>query len=366
MVKITNLNESEKQVLDAVLSLELHPKANPEETDENTETGQRLLQTFQNLLKRGALIQVPTFEDSSNPVGFTTSNLIDWANALPSLLDAGLLYYKDRTYNLADNGRDLAKQARTERIGRRFSLSLVRSARSTAHAEFCERVFGLNLCQADMMDMEQLEVLLDVLKLSGDNKVLDLACGIGAIAEYISDATGAYVLGVDIAVGAISFAQERTKGKRVRLEFQYGDMNNLDIPPASFDTVIAVASLHYAEDLDETIRQLKHILTPGGQLGLFTFQYASDSDPPDILNPENTDLGCALRNHSLEFQTWDFTESEISIRRKQIQAAMELFEAFRGEGNLALCEDRIEECEIDLPHLEAGMKRRYLYHARLQ
>ena len=40
-------------------------------------------------------------------------------------------------------------------------------------------------------------------------------------------------------------------------------------------------------------------------------------------------------------------------------------EEFRKEGNLDLCEDRIEECEVDLPRLEAGKKRRYLYHVQL-
>jgi hypothetical protein len=77
------------------------------------------------------------------------------------------------------------------------------------------------------------------------------------------------------------------------------------------------------------------------------------------------DLARALQKHSLDFQTWEFTEQEIKIRRKQLQVAKELLEAYREEGNLDLCEDRIEECEIDLPRLEAGMKRRYLYHVRL-
>jgi len=34
------------------------------------------------------------------------------------------------------------------------------------------------------------------------------------------------------------------------------------------------------------------------------------------------------------------------------------------EGNLDLCEDRIEESEIDLTRLEAGLKRSYLYYIR--
>ena len=351
-----NFTDAEKQLLDAILSLEIAPYANPEETDVNISAGEKMLPSVENLRKRGRLIQVTTFGKQAK--------LLDWAAAFPRLVEAGFIQRDDSIYQLMAAGRIQAKHVRIERIGKRFSDYLVRSAQSKAHAAFCQRVFGKNLCQADMMDMAQLEKLLDVLDLSAENKVLDLACGIGAIAEYISDTTGAHVIGLDIAKEALTHAQERTLGKRDRLEFRYGDMNHLGLPPASFDTIIAIASLHYAENLDETMRQLKAALTPGGQMGLFTFQYASESDSPDVLLPDNTDLARSLQKHALDFQTWDFTEQEIEIRRRQLQVAVELIEAYRKEGNLDLCEDRIEECEIDLPRLEAGLKRRYLYHAR--
>ncbi|MCJ7624599.1 MAG: hypothetical protein MUO76_13950, partial [Anaerolineaceae bacterium] len=56
------------------------------------------------------------------------------------------------------------------------------------------------------------------------------------------------------------------------------------------------------------------------------------------------------------------TDGEIKIRRRHLDAAGELMEAYRKEENIDLCVDRIEECEIDLPRLEADLKRRYLYH----
>ena len=357
MDRITKLTDAEKQLLDAALSIELYPDADPEEADETLRAGEKMLPTAENLRKRGELIQVTEFGKKAK--------LTDWTAAFPRLLEAGLIQFDDGVYRLTAAGRVQAQQARVERIGRRFSDHLVRSAKSAAHAEFCRRVFGKNLCQADLMDMVQLEKLLAVLNLSAESRVLDLACGIGAIAEYISDTTGAHIVGVDIADKAITYAQERTRKKRDRLEFRHGDMNDLDLPPASFDTVIAVASLHYTHDLDETIRQLINVLIPGGQMGLFTFQYAHESDSPDVVLPENTDLARALRNHSLDFRTWEFTEQEIKIWRRQLQAARELREAFREEGNLDLCEDRIEECGIDLPRAEAGRKRRYLYHVQL-
>jgi len=358
MMRMTNthLTNSEKQLLDAALSLYMHPYANAEEADENINSGEKLAPTIENLHKRGKLIQGLSFGKNARHM--------DWATAFTSLIGMGFIQFDNDIYQLTASGRIQAKFVRIERIGKRFSDSLVRSAQSKTHATFCQRVFGKNLCQADMMNMVQLGKLLAILNLSKKNKVLDLACGMGVIAEYVSDTTGANVVGVDIANEAITHAQKRTSQKRDRMEFLYGDMNNLDFPPASFDTIIAIASLHYAEDLDETIRQLIEVLTPDGQMGLFAFQYASDS--PDILLPENTDLARTLQKYSLDFQSWDFTKQEIEIRQKQLQVAEELMNAYQREGNLDLCEDRIEECELDLPRLEAGMKRRYLYHIRLQ
>ncbi|MFH2040564.1 MAG: class I SAM-dependent methyltransferase [Chloroflexota bacterium] len=357
MKSSTDLSVAEKQLLDAILSIELYPAANPEEADENLQAGEKMTAIAENIRKRGNLIEVSTFGKKAR--------LLDWTSAFPHLVEAGFILFEEGIYRLTGTGRIQAQQARVERTGRRFSDYFIRSVKSVAHAEFCQRVFGKNLCQADLMDMVQLEKLLEVLKLSADNKVLDLACGVGKIAEYISDTTEAHIIGVDIAKEAIAHAQERTRKKRDRMEFRFGDMNNLDFPPASFDTIIAIASLHYSENLDETIHQLVKILSPDGQMGLFSFQYASETESPDVLLPENTGLARVLQKHSLDFQTWEFTDQEIKIWRSQLQAAKELMEAYREEGNLDLCEGRIEECEIDLPRLETGRKRRYLYHVRL-
>jgi SAM-dependent methyltransferase len=253
---------------------------------------------------------------------------------------------------------------RGERIGKRYSDILIRSEKSVAYSLFCERVFGKDLCQANVMDMVQLEKLLDVLNLTSETQVLDAGCGIGKITEYISDVTHAHLLGIDIAAEAINRAQARTQEKRDCLEFQIGDLNNLLLPPASVDTVIAIDTLHYAVNLGKTIGQMKALLTPHGQMGLFSFQYYSD-DVPDGLLPENTNLAQALNMHGLPFRTWDFTEREKEIQRRERKVATELMEEFRAEGNLDLCEDRIEESEEDLARLEAGKKRRYLYHVQL-
>jgi phosphoethanolamine N-methyltransferase len=84
---------------------------------------------------------------------------------------------------------------------------------SKAHSKLCQRVFGEDLCQEGQTDMAALEHMLALLGLTKGERVLDLGCGAGVIAEYISDKTGALVTGIDYAASAISEAVERTASK---------------------------------------------------------------------------------------------------------------------------------------------------------
>jgi ubiquinone/menaquinone biosynthesis C-methylase UbiE len=345
----STLSEGERQLLDVILSIDLYP--------DDEETGKKLTSTPENLRNRGIVI--------AKSISGHEAKVPDWTDAYTSLVSKGFIQHEGSLYVLTPLGRPHALKARTERTARRFDSLFLRSERSAAYSAFCERALGRDLCQHNVVDMLQLEKLLEVLNLKPEDRVLDMGCGSGKIAEYISDRTHAHVLGIDLAVGALDRARARTQEKRNRLEFQVGNMNNLSLPPASMDTIIAVDTLHFAENVRKTIGQMKALLKPHGQMGLFSFQYCRDNDTEDILLPEKTLLALALTEHGLPFQTWDFTEREKEIHRLQLQVAADLVEEFRSEGNLDLYQDIIEESEEDLERLNAGVKRRYLYHVRL-
>lgn len=75
--------------------------------------------------------------------------------------------------------------------------------RSQAHHLFCERVYGKDLGQHGFADMEQLELLLRVTQIGPLQSALDLGCGDGRIAEYLSDCSGANFTGLDYIPHAI-------------------------------------------------------------------------------------------------------------------------------------------------------------------
>ena len=241
---------------------------------------------------------------------------------------------------------------------------------SQAHAAFCERVFGQDLGQHGFADMEQLHKLIEVTQPGPNSRVLDLGCGDGRIAEYISDVTGAHVTGLDFIPAAIGHAQQRTAAKVDRLHFRVGDINALDLPSAAFDIIVSIDTIYFSEDYACTIRQLIDALRPGGQLAIF---YAHgrepwvpvDEFPAETLPPDCTPLAQALVTNGLSFQSWEFTAADYRLALRRLEVLSELRPQFEAEGNLFIYENRMGDADGISQAIEMRLQRRYLYLAKM-
>jgi 2-polyprenyl-3-methyl-5-hydroxy-6-metoxy-1,4-benzoquinol methylase len=290
-------------------------------------------------------------------------DLRDWNEPLQSFCKQGFLQTEEDRYRLTPEGEKYVERAVTNEF---FGKMLVRAEQSQAFGRFCERVYGRNLTQFGTADMEQLETLLSLLNLNENSLVLDVGCGIGATTEYISDRTGAMVTGFDLAKPVIKRAQARTLDKADRLTFLLIDINDIDLPPASFDTIISIDTLYFAKDLPKTIGQLKAALKPGGQMGLFF----SETDTAvtgvrEHLTADRTKLARALTANGFNFTTEDLTRSNLAFWERSQQIVAELKPEFEVEGNGDLCHGRLVEGESVLNLAKAGRMTRYLYHVQL-
>ncbi len=184
-------------------------------------------------------------------------------------------------------------------------------------------------------------------------------------AEYISDLTGAKITGIDLAEPCIERAIERTRSKADRLSFLIADINDIDIAPASFDTVVSVDTLYFAKDLTKTIGRMKATLKPNGQMGLFFLEITTAIDGSrEQLAADQTRLASALKANDLAFVTYDFTESNLAFWQRSQKIVAEMKPEFEAEGNKDLCEGRIIEGDSVLALATAGRMSRYLYHVR--
>ncbi len=210
---------------------------------------------------------------------------------------------------------------------------------SRAHALFCERVYGMNLGQHGMADMEQLHGALSELHVEADMTLLDFGCGDGQISEYIADSTQTSVTGVDLSCGAIRIAAERTTSKRERIKFFQADIEKdpESLSPEHFDRIIAIDSLFFTKDQQAVTRLLLDHLTPGGKLGVFYICSPQVSADETAFARGLSALGAAYRVR-------DYSAQNKQHWLKKEQTLRELEALFEEEGNQFLFKNRLAEC----------------------
>jgi ubiquinone/menaquinone biosynthesis C-methylase UbiE len=289
----------------------------------------------------------------------------DLSAALPALLEQGLIEGDQNCYRLTDEGRPKAQYfnaARSNYLYYHYYHFWQAAFDSKAHTQLCERAFGKDLCQDGMVDMAALEDVIAGLNISPGKRLFDLGCGVGMISEHISDVTGASVVGLDYAPEAVKAALDRTVEKRNRLDFVQGDMNDLNLEPASFDVAMSLDTLYWAVDLEATVAKLAEVVKPGGQICIFMMQGPWDNDPSGKVPAEGTNLGQVLAKLGLRYEAHDYTEQNKAFWKRNYQAAVELLDAFRAEGNEFIALSLIKESEEEfLPAIEADKMTRYLY-----
>ncbi len=293
----------------------------------------------------------------------------DWSGAFSSLADKGLIDGQDDGYRLTDEARphaDAYYQERPDMYWYYFQRLYAALYESEAHKKLCKQVFGRDLCQENMTDMRALDGLLQKLNLKAGDHVLDLGCGAGGIAEYISGETGARITGIDYSATAISTATARTENKREMLSFLEGDMNSLELAEQSFDSAYSIDSIYWVADTTDAVRRIARGIKPGGQLAILIVQIGEYCERPEELEMHGTPPAEALRNLKLEYQAYDFTDEFRDFWPRVKEAAVALREDYEREGNAFICDNYIKEADTEfLPAIEANEIRRYLYIAKI-
>ena len=236
-----------------------------------------------------------------------------------------------------------------------------RALSSEAHARFCERVYGQDLCQHGMMDMAELDFLITLL-VPGD-RVLEVGCSNGYITEYIHDRVPCTTLGLDYSGVAIAQAQERTRDKAATLRFARLDLAQEPIPGDGYDAILAIDSIYFLGEFEDTLPKLVAKLSRSGKLILSVFQTQEEGDPDDILHPERTHLARALAALGLRYTWHDFTGN---VRRHWLandRVARELEPAFLAEDNAFLYEARVAESAWFVERVKRDALVRFMYVA---
>lgn len=105
-----------------------------------------------------------------------------------------------------------------------------------------------------------------MLELAGDvagRRILDAGCGSGPLSAALRE-RGAVMTGIDASSGMLELARQRLGADA---DLQVADLAApLPFPDGAFDDVVASLVLHYLQDWEPTLTELRRVLTPGGRL----------------------------------------------------------------------------------------------------
>jgi SAM-dependent methyltransferase len=105
--------------------------------------------------------------------------------------------------------------------------------------------------------------LLEACRVEAGMRVLDVGCGSGELLAALRE-RGARAAGLDPADGMVDVARRRAPDAEVR----QGSWQSVPWPDATFDVVMAVNALQYADDTAAAVAEALRVVRPGGTVAI--------------------------------------------------------------------------------------------------
>lgn len=341
------VTEQERTVLGVLYSVGLNPIDT--DTNEYLINGKKLKLDFDGIL----LV-------CKNRIGDDRDLL---TSLLKSLQDKSMIIFENVIYSLSDTGSKIGKKVRTKWLSDFYDNELMRCAESKAYNEFCERVYGENLLQYNVVDIQQLDMMQDKLKINSNDVVLDLGCGLGGITEYLAKKTGAQITGVDFSEKCIQLAESKGKGI-ANLKFKTMDINELNFPSNTFDVILALDVLYWLDDLNPVLQKIKDILKPDGRMGVFYVNFKDQEDPDKPFGWENSKFTKLLEQNNFSFVVFDVCQEAVEIWKRKLAIGKELREQFLSEKNEDIIDSRLNGGANVIKKFAANEQKRYFYFVK--
>lgn len=129
--------------------------------------------------------------------------------------------------------------------------------------------FGEDFGQNSWLTADEYEKFLGWLALKAEAQVLDVACGSGGPALFLTQQVGCYVVGIDNNEQAVNTAEQMALQMCLDafVRFQYADANSpLPFADSSFDSIICVDAINHLADRLQFLKECHRILKPGGRV----------------------------------------------------------------------------------------------------
>ena len=136
------------------------------------------------------------------------------------------------------------------------------------------------------ISLSELERIASEVRVGRESTIADIGCGRGGPGMWVAMATGARLIGVDIAENALAAARERAYSMELapRAQFTQGSFDNTAICADGVDAVISVDALLFAPDKAAAVAEFRRIVSRDGRLVFTSWDYHRQppARPPQV------------------------------------------------------------------------------------
>lgn len=152
---------------------------------------------------------------------------------------------------------------------------------SAAFLVFCAATYIFTTRRGKFLVWDEL-----LASLRGDESVLDVGCGRGAVLLIAAQKlTSGKATGIDLwqvqdqSGNALAATQKNAVAEGVSVELHTADMRKLPFADGSFEVVVSSLAIHNVPDAEgraQAVKEIARVLKPGGRVMLADFKYVSD------------------------------------------------------------------------------------------
>ena len=139
-----------------------------------------------------------------------------------------------------------------------------------------------------------------IAELSDTHTLLEVGCGNGVTAVFLSQKYGCNVIGIDSSETMIALAarQAEAEGLAHKAEFLMADAVNLPFPDSMFDIIICEAVFSIIVDKEKAAKEFRRVLRSGGKLLILDFVLRREI--PKEFQSQMSFFPCLARTRQLE------------------------------------------------------------------
>ena len=161
----------------------------------------------------------------------------------------------------------------------------------------------MSLTQVFGMRPSRLKLIAGAVRMAGlsdTHTLLEVGCGNGVAAAFLSQKYGCNVVGIDSSERMIALAAKQAEAERLayKVEFLVADAVNLPFPDSMFDTIICEAVFSTLIDKEGAAKEFRRVLRSGGKLLILDFVLRREVTKE--LQSQVSFLPCLARTRQLE------------------------------------------------------------------